>query len=53
MSYLVRLVEKKTLSCGCVISRYRGRKPPHKEEVYVDKKGDQCTNDDHQYNRKF
>ena len=53
MSVLVKFLGFTTLGCGCVSGRYREQQPPHKEEVYIDQKGEHCTNDDHQANRKL
>lgn len=46
---LVRLLGFTTLSCGCVIGRYR-EVATHRELVYVEEKGDACQSHGHRRN---
>ncbi|MBI1875462.1 MAG: hypothetical protein HYZ58_12035 [Acidobacteria bacterium] len=46
---LVRLLGFTTLTCGCVIGRYR-EVATHRELVYVEEKGDACQSHGHRRN---
>ena len=46
---LVRLLGFSTLTCGCVVGRYL-ELSGDREIVYVEEKGDQCTNHAHRRN---
>ncbi len=46
---IVRLLGYTTLSCGCLIVRYRD-KATDEESIYVEAKGTRCFNPDHHRN---
>ena len=46
---LVRLLGFSTLTCGCVVGRYL-ELSGNREVVYVEEKGDECTNHAHRRN---
>jgi hypothetical protein len=48
MSY-VRLLEYSTLTCGCVVGRYR-EMPTEREVTYVEQKGSACACQHHRRN---
>ena len=52
---LVKLLESKTLPCGCVSGRYRYKEADQslQEVVYIEEKGKSCRDDGHQPNCKL